>query len=169
MSARLVTAAALAALLACEPASQGDRAERPARAEADGAPARPAPPAAERPSEGRTSVRRGDRHARAAARQSPKVKRVEGTLARSGPRQVVIRPAGRPELTLRVAPTTTVTLDGRPARADALREGVEVRASYETGSGGRPTAIRIEANAPKPPAERRPAWTPPEPPQDNGG
>jgi hypothetical protein len=74
------------------------------------------------------------------------VNRLEGTVASAGERQVVIRRRGAPELTLRVAPHTAVTLDGKPARAAALREGAEVRAAYETG-GGHPTAISLEARS----------------------
>jgi hypothetical protein len=73
---------------------------------------------------------------------------------------VAIRPAGAPPLTLRVGPRTTITVDGRPARLEALREGAEVRASYRTG-GGRPTAIAIEAQAP--------AQDPPSPEREPGG
>lgn len=102
----------------------------------------PAGPAAPGPGGGR-----GDRHARASARRSPTVKRVEGTLAHAGERSVVIRQAGAPELTLGVAPGTTITVNGRPARLEGLREGAEVRAAYRTGSGGRPTALSIEARA----------------------
>lgn len=116
-------------------------------------------PAEERAADPRTSGRRGDRHQRAAARTAPAVKRVEGTLARAGEKQVVIRLPGEPEMTLRVAAGTTVTLNGRPARLDHLQPGAEIRAAYQTGQGGRPTAISIEARSPgkKDPAPPRAA------------
>jgi hypothetical protein len=137
--------------------------------------------AAQRPSDVRASERRGDRHARAAARRSPGVKRVAGTVSRAGARVLSVRSAGAPPLTLRVAPSTTITVDGRPARLEALREGAEVRASYRT-TGGRPTAIAIEAQTPaapvpvpvpEPEPEPEPggaSWgTSPDPPPDGGG
>jgi hypothetical protein len=138
--ARLRRGAAVlaAALLAagCEGA-----AEREPRAP-DAAPAA-AVPKGERPDGERTGGRRGDRHARAAARRSPRVKRVEGTLTSAARGRVVIRAPGAAPLTLRVAPSTAVTVGGRPAAIEALRAGAEVRASYRSG-GGRPMAIGIE-------------------------
>jgi hypothetical protein len=134
--------AALALAVGCERAPPG-AAPAPAAT-----PAPPAPPEAERPAAAPPARRRGDRHARAAARQSRLVKVVEGTVARAGARQVVIRPRGAAAVTLRVVPGTRVTLDGKPARAAALREGAEVRASYQAGGDTRPTALSIEARAP---------------------
>jgi hypothetical protein len=96
------------------------------------------------------------------------VKVVEGTVTRAGARQVVIRPRGSAAVTLRVAPGTRVTLDGRPARADALRDGVEVRASYPAGGDTRPTALSSEARAPPADAEA-PVPLPVPEPQGSGG
>jgi hypothetical protein len=76
------------------------------------------------------------------------VKAIEGSLARASDRLVVIRPPAAPELALRVAPGTRVTVDGRPARAQALRPGAEVRAEYRTGRGGLPTAVSLDARRP---------------------
>lgn len=95
----------------------------------------------------RGAGRRGDRHARAAARRPRTVKTVEGAVSQASDRLVVVRSPGRPPLALRVGPGTTVTVEGRPARAGALREGAPVRAAYRTGADGRPTALSIEARA----------------------
>jgi hypothetical protein len=38
-----------------------------------------------------------------------------------------------------------VTIDGRQAQVSELREGTQVRASYQQQGGGEPTAVRIEA------------------------
>jgi hypothetical protein len=161
--ARRLGAAVLAAALA---AAGCERAAGPARAPSAEAvaPAR-AEPADGRPDGVRTNGRRGDRHARAAARRSPGVKRIEGTLARADRRQVVIRAPGGAPLTLRVAPSTTVTLGGRPTPIEALREGAEVRASYRSG-GGRPTAIAIEARAAAERDEAEQGAADPPPPSD---
>lgn len=151
-----LTAAVVAALVAAA-CGRGEPAPDPVPA--------PAPEAAaERPDATSTGGRRGDRHARAAARRSPKVKRIEGTLSKADERRVVIRAPGEAPVTLRVAPSTTVTVGGRPTRIDALREGAEVRASYRTGGGGRPTAIAIEARE-RPEPER----AEPEPPPPSDG
>jgi hypothetical protein len=114
---------------------------------------------------------RGDRHARAAARNRHVVKRVRGRLARADDRAVVIGDRGAPPLTLRIAPGTSVTLDGKAIRAEALPPGVDVRAAYRTGDGGRPTALTVEARRgaeeprPEPGAEPPPAsWGTPGPP-----
>jgi hypothetical protein len=156
------------------------RDEPPKRA-AEQPPARPASAAADAAPDARedaapAAVRSGDRHARAAARRSHVVKRARGTLARSDDRAIVVsRPDAAP-LTLRVAPGTSVTLDGRPARAEALPPGADVRAAYRSGDGGRPTAIVIEAQRrgdAAPGGAGAPAagdWvTSPEPAQPGGG
>jgi hypothetical protein len=145
------------ALAACrgEPAA----APQPAKERAPAAPAVAPTPLAPVPN------RTGDRHARAAARRSPVVKRIDGRLARSDERTVVVGAPDAPPLTLRIAPGTAVTLDGLPARAEALPAGADVRAAYRTGDEGRPTAISIEARRarepPRPPP--RPPPTPPAP------
>ena len=91
-------------------------------------------------------------------------------LALLGDRVLVIDPAGAPPLTLRIAPGTVVTLDGRPARPEALPPGAEVRAAYRTGEGGRPTAIAVEArSASAPPAAPQPVATPEPEPEPSGG
>lgn len=162
----VVSFVAAAALAALGPACEGP--ESGLRASAEGAAVSVAQPEAtgQRPPDVQPGERRGDRHARAAARRAPGVKEIAGTVSRAGARTVAIRPAGAPPLTLRVGPRTTITVDGRPARLDALREGAEVRASYRTG-GGRPTAIAIAAQAPAPaPA---PAQDPPSPEGEPGG
>jgi hypothetical protein len=92
------------------------------------------------------------------------VKRVDGRLARSDERTVVVGAPNEPPLTLRVAPGTAVTLDGLPARAEALPAGADVRAAYRTGDEGRPTAISIEARRAREPP--RPPPAPPAPDSD---
>jgi hypothetical protein len=167
-----VAAAVLAALgPACEPTASRSRGGADSMTGA----APPTEKAEQRPADVRASERRGDRHARAEARRAPGVERVSGTVSRAGARTVAIRRTNAPPLTLRVAPGTTITMDGRPARLETLREGAEVRASYRPG-GGRPTAIAIEAQTP-PPRDPRPepdasgaSWgTSPEPPPPTGG
>jgi hypothetical protein len=134
----------------------------------------PAPPAAERPGAPAPEASErepapsptGDRHARAAARRSHLVKRTTGKLARADERVLVIGDgSGAAPLTLRIAPGTAVTLDGEPARPEALPPGAEVRAAYRTGDGGRPTAITVEVRrapgaVPPPPAPAAPATAP---------
>ncbi|HET8539703.1 MAG TPA: hypothetical protein VFL83_07510 [Anaeromyxobacter sp.] len=136
------------ALAACRGEPPGrEPAGAAAAARADARPPGPPPAAPANP--------RGDRHARAATRQSRNVKRADGTLVRADGRTVVLAKPGAPPLTLRIAPGTRVTLDGRPARAEALPPGADVRASYQTGDAGRPTAVAIEARrAPEPPPEQ---------------
>ena len=139
--------------------------------------ARPAPPgevASAAPGPGEPpprDARRGDRHARAAARRRTQVHRVDGRIARTGDRLVAIRSGGGAEVALRVAPGTAVTLGGLPAAPEALSRGADVSASYRSGGGGPPTAIRIDARAPEPPPEpaspRGPAAE--EPPGSYGG
>jgi hypothetical protein len=142
-----------AAALACEPSASRPRDTAGAATSAGGAAPR-AEETEQRPADARPSERRGDRHARAEARRDATVERVSGTVSRAGARSVAIRRDGAPPLTLRVAPGTAITVDGRPARLEALREGTEVRASYRPG-GGRPTAITIEAQTPRVPEPRR--------------
>lgn len=171
----LAVAVLAAAGPACERSAAPPRgAAQPAVAAGSGSAAETAP---QRPVGAQASERRGDRHARAEARRDPGVKRVTGTVARAGGRAVAIRSAGAPPLTLRVARETAITVDGRPAGLEALREGVEVRASYRPG-GGRPTAVSIDARtkalpAPRPEAEPEAggaSWgTSPEPAPDHGG
>lgn len=95
----------------------------------------------------RGAGRRGDRHARAAARRARNVKTIEGAVSQASDRQVIVRSPGRPPIALRVEPGTSVTVGGQPARAGALREGEPIRASYRTGADGRQTALSIEARA----------------------
>jgi hypothetical protein len=97
----------------------------------------------------RPAAGRGDRHARAAAGRARPAKRIDGTLARLDGRLLVIRSPAGSELTLRTSPSTRVTLEGRPAELESLREGAEVRATYESG-GGRPAALSVEARRARP-------------------
>jgi hypothetical protein len=143
---RGVIVAAVAALASCERGGEPRDASADAAQGPDRASGRP------------ESAARGDRHARAAARRSLTVKRVDGTVARVAERQLVIRRPGAPDLSLRVSSRTKVILNGRPADLDGLREGAEVRAAYQSGEGGRPTALTIEArSADERGGDRRPA------------
>lgn len=72
---------------------------------------------------------------------------IEGTLARAASHQIVIRSHDLGDVTLRVNDGTSIVVDGQPASPDRLQEGSPVRASFETGQGGRPTATRIEAQS----------------------
>lgn len=50
-----------------------------------------------------------------------------------------------------------MTVNGRPAELERLREGAEVRAAYQAGDGGRPTALSIEVRS-APREESGGAW-----------
>lgn len=76
--------------------------------------------------------------------------------------------SGAPDLKLKVSPSTTVMMGGREASVSELKEGTQVRASYQQ-EGDDQQAIRIEAltgaagsgpsNIGAPPAERSPGTT----------
>jgi hypothetical protein len=119
--------------------------EQPAPAPARTEPAAPAPDV-QAPGE-RAEVRRGDRHARAAARRSPRLREVTGTIVRADGRRLGIRTGAGAQLTLRVAPETRVTVAGRAAGAAVLRPGDDVRASYRAAEGGPATALSVEVGA----------------------
>jgi hypothetical protein len=77
---------------------------------------------------------------------------ITGTVARADETRLVIHTPDRPDVTLRVSDRTIVKVDGQPASIDRVEEGTSVRASFQTGTGGRPTAIAVEAQSP---VERR--------------
>jgi hypothetical protein len=145
---RALGLAASLALAACED-------EQPAgpRTEPDSPAAPQAPP---------PEARRGDRHARAAARHAPRLREVSGTIVRADGRRLAIRSGAGPEVTLRVGPGTAVTVRGRLAGVAALRPGDDVRASYQTAEGAPATALSVEV-VPPPAAPARPP-PPPSPP-----
>jgi hypothetical protein len=125
------------------------------------APAEAQPTAAQQegrsPAEGPSAPepsQRANRQRRAAARAST-VRHVAGTLERRSMERVVIRGPGEERVTLRIARATEITLDGRPATLEALREGSAVRAAYESGRGERPTALSIEGRSSDERRERR--------------
>jgi hypothetical protein len=64
----------------------------------------------------------------------------------------VVNELGRTEL-IQVAPETRITVGGREAQLSDLREGQEVRATYEAKEG-RNVAIRISAGEPGTAAQR---------------
>jgi hypothetical protein len=69
-----------------------------------------------------------------------------GQLVRASKDEVVLKPQGDPkELKLKVDSSTQVLIDGRQASASDLREGSQVRASFDA-SKGEPRATRIEAS-----------------------
>jgi hypothetical protein len=72
------------------------------------------------------------------------VRDVEGTVARAGAGEVVVRPAEGEAVTMRVGADTPVRVDGRVARAEEIPQGARVRAAY-TLEDGDPRAVRIDA------------------------
>jgi hypothetical protein len=140
---RLAALVLVAALAACG----RERARRPA-------PPEPQPTAAqevgrspsELPSAAPEPGQRASRQRRAAVRASA-VRHVAGTLERRSEERVVIRGPGAERVTLAIDRGTAITLDGRAARVEALREGSEVRAAYESGRGERPAALSIEGRS----------------------
>lgn len=154
---RLLAAAAAALLLAC-----GERGAL--------APPAPAPPDSARPPEGGQGAareerplvepRRGDRHARAQARRTPRVRQLAGTIVRADARRLVIRPEGGPIVTLRLGPRTALSVQGRRAGPEVLRPGAEVRTSYRSGEGGPATAVTVEVT------ERAPGGAAPRQPEE---
>jgi len=70
---------------------------------------------------------------------------VSGSVVRASASELVLRQeGGLPDLRLEVNESTPVMLDGRQASISQLREGTQVRASYEEANG-EPRATRIEA------------------------
>jgi hypothetical protein len=134
----VAAASAAVVALACEggaPPSRGAPGARPS-----------GPPPGER---AEAPPRRGDRHARAAARSGRPLHEVSGTVVRAEDGRVAIRPRDGPEVTLRIGPRTTVTTPGRgaatPGRAP-VAPGDEVRASWRSG-GDPPTALSVEVRS----------------------
>jgi hypothetical protein len=84
---------------------------------------------------------------RRVAEKAHTVRHVAGRLEEASGQQVIIRAPGEPRLTLRVSSLTAVTVDGRPSRLESLQRGTDVRASYQTGGGARPTALAIEVRS----------------------
>jgi hypothetical protein len=71
---------------------------------------------------------------------------VTGTVAQVSADEVQVDTANQPGLKLKVNNSTRITVDGKDASASELREGTQVRASYQ-GTGDQATAIRIEARS----------------------
>lgn len=72
-----------------------------------------------------------------------------GQVVRASDDELVLRQAGEQELKLKVSDDTPVMMDGRQASVSDLKEGTQVRASYQE-QGGTPQAIRIEAQGSAP-------------------
>jgi hypothetical protein len=71
---------------------------------------------------------------------------VNGSVVRATPDELVLRQeGGLPDLRLKVDGGTPVMLDGRQASVADLREGTQVRASFDEANG-EPRATRIEAH-----------------------
>lgn len=139
--AGLATAVVCAAVIACDAGAPAPRA-----GEATGGRSDARPPNADPPAGAPAPRRRGDRHARAAARAGARpLHEVTGTVVRAGGGRVAIRPRGGSDVTvtLRIGPRTTVTAQGGGAPAKALAPGDEVRASWRAGDDP-PTALSVE-------------------------
>jgi hypothetical protein len=104
---------------------------------------------------------RGDRHARAAARQAPRLREITGVVVRADERRLAIRPRSGPVLTLRLGPSTALRAGGRRSGPETLHPGLEVRASYRSDEGGPATAVSVDVAAPPPPVD---VPAPPAPP-----
>ncbi|MBN1207051.1 MAG: hypothetical protein JXB05_19355 [Myxococcaceae bacterium] len=77
---------------------------------------------------------------------------IVGEVMTASEREVLVSSRGEPQLRLQVQPgTTTIIVDGRPAKAVDIQEGSQVRASYRD-MGGEPTATRIEVTTSRQPA-----------------
>jgi hypothetical protein len=125
-------AGALLLAAACQRGGDGGQARRTAAAPARGE--------AGRPEAGRSTDTGGDQGQVAArAGAAGAVQQVQGKVARASDTEVEIRQADQPAITLRVGPSTAVTVDGRRASAAQLQPGMEVRASY----GADRTAIEV--------------------------
>jgi hypothetical protein len=80
------------------------------------------------------------------------VGQVEGEVAKSGVDAIEIRSPDQPAMTLRVTPSTRVTLSGVPVPPEQIPPGAYVRAAFERPSSGAPTtALSLDAK----PAEAR--------------
>jgi len=74
-------------------------------------------------------------------------KTVTGQVVSASASEVVVKPeAGQPELKLKVGSDTSVTIGGQQGTVSDLKEGTQVRASYQE-KGGEPQAIKIEAQS----------------------
>jgi hypothetical protein len=93
---------------------------------------------------GETATRTGETAAGAAGEQ----KSVTGTVAQASADEVRVDTANQPGIRLKVNNSTRITVDGKDASVSELREGTQVRASYQ-GSGEQATAVRIEARSGK--------------------
>jgi hypothetical protein len=69
---------------------------------------------------------------------------VSGKLTKVSARSIAIKSEMGEEKTLQIVPQTTVTIDGRDAHQSDLKEGQEVRASYNHVEG-KDVAVEIKA------------------------
>jgi hypothetical protein len=80
---------------------------------------------------------------------------IEGEVAKSGADAIEIRTPDQPAMTLRVLPSTRVTLSGASIPPEQIQPGSDVRASFERSGSGEPVAISIEAKPSGGAAEQR--------------
>ena len=73
-------------------------------------------------------------------------KSVTGTVAQASADELQVDTANQPGMRLKVNNSTRITIDGKDASVSELREGSQVRASYQ-GNGDQATATRIEARS----------------------
>jgi hypothetical protein len=76
---------------------------------------------------------------------------IVGQVLTASDRELLVSNRGEPQVRLQVQPGTVITVDGRMARAAEIREGSQVRASYNT-QAGEPTATRIDVTTAQQPA-----------------
>jgi hypothetical protein len=97
---------------------------------------------------GSAAARAGDTAARTGetATGAGEQKSVTGTVAQASADEVRVDTANQPGIKLKVNNSTRITVDGKDASVSELREGTQVRASYQ-GTGDQATAIRIEARS----------------------
>jgi hypothetical protein len=73
---------------------------------------------------------------------------VEGKVQHASQDKITIQRDDLPEVTLHVSPSTKVEVDGKHAAAGQLRQGQDVRASFNL-RGDKPEAVEIKADQPK--------------------
>jgi colicin import membrane protein len=107
----------------------------------------PASPGAQRPGQQAAPGERTAQTSSPSGSQSEKT--VSGKVVRVSQQELVLRPSSGgqdSDLRLKVSSSTPITIDGRQGSATDLKEGTQVRASYQE-SGGAPMATKIEAQS----------------------
>jgi hypothetical protein len=141
-----------AGLLAAACSQQGDRQAKQGQQGQSRTPASAMPPDASQPPGQQASrsaqgapAQPGSQGAQPGAQGE---KTVSGKVVRASGQELVLQPSSGAgsELKLKMSSSTPVTIDGRQGAAADLKEGAQVRASYQE-SGGAPTATKIEAQS----------------------